>query len=386
MRRSRASSFNRRRPAGGHLLSVDSPRIASAYPAVSHPHLVPGSLFGSLEVVAPAGQGGMGVVYRARDRRIDRTVALKVLPDLFATDPDRLARFDREARTLGALNHPNIAQIYGLEQSGSTRALVMEFVEGEDLSARIARGPIPVDEAMALAFQIAAALESAHELGIIHRDLKPANVRVREDGVVKVLDFGLAKAMETGSSVGHASATLTSPAFTAHGVILGTAGYMSPEQARGRAVDRRADIWAFGVVLYEMLTGARLFDGESVADTIALVVSRAPDMNLLPPGVPDGVRMLIGRCLEREPRQRLRDIGEARLILEAPATLFPRNVGTPRPTAWSRRQRLAWIAASAALTALAGAAGWYLGTRTGIPESSAFEHFTQLTTQTGEET
>ena len=353
---------------------------------MSHPHLVPGSLFGSLEVVAPAGQGGMGVVYRARDRRIDRTVALKVLPDLFAADPDRLARFDREARTLGALNHPNIAQIYGLEQSGSTRALVMEFVEGEDLSARIARGSIPVDEALALALQIAAALESAHELGIIHRDLKPANIRVREDGVLKVLDFGLAKAMETGSSVDQSSATLTSPAFTAHGVILGTAGYMSPEQARGRAVDRRADIWAFGVVLYEMLTGARLFDGESVADTIALVVSRAPDMNLLPPGVPDGVRMLIGRCLEREPRQRLRDIGEARLILEAPATLSTGNVGTPRPTASSRRQRLAWIAVSAALTALAGAAGWYLGTRTGIPESSAFEHFTQLTTQTGEET
>ena len=327
----------------------------------------------------------MGVVYRARDPRIDRTVALKVLPDVFASDPDRLARFDREAKTLGALNHPNIAQIYGLEQSGSTRALVMEFVPGADLSARIGRGPIPVEEALAIALQMAAALESAHELGIIHRDLKPANIRVREDGIVKVLDFGLAKAMESGSNVSHSSATLTSPAFTAHGVILGTAGYMSPEQARGRAVDRRADIWAFGVVLYEMLTGLRLFDGESVADTIALVVSREPDLNLLPPAVPVAVRTLIRRCLERDPRQRLRDIGEARLILESPS---PRSSAEPAPppTAPPHPHRLTRIAVPAVLVALAGAAGWYVGSRTSIPESSSFERFTQLTTQTGEET
>ena len=342
--------------------------------------LGPGFLFGSHEIIDLVGAGGMGLVYRARDLKLGRTVALKILPDLFAGDPDRLARFDREARTLAALNHPNIAQIYGLEQSGETRALVMELVEGEDLSLRMARGSLSVQEAIATARQIAAALEAAHELGIIHRDLKPANVRVREDGTVKVLDFGLAKAMDPGSSPSHASPTLTSPALTAPGVIMGTAAYMAPEQARGRPVDKRADVWSFGVVLYEMLTGTRLFEGESVADTIALVVSRDPDMSLVPPAVPRRVRELLRRCLDRDHRQRLRDIGEARIVLESRA-----EDGGPWPAALPRRSPVfAWVVVSA-LIVLAAGAGWWAGNRSTRPVPS-FETFTQLTNQSGEET
>jgi eukaryotic-like serine/threonine-protein kinase len=228
--------------------------------------LAAGTRLGAYEISAPLGAGGMGEVYRARDSKLNRDVAIKVLPDAFAADAERLARFTREAQTLASLNHPNIAHIHGLEESGGIRALVMELVAGDDLSAIIARGPVPVAEALPIARQIAEALEAAHELGIVHRDLKPANVKVRGDGTVKVLDFGLAKALspEAASASGDAmnSPTITTPAMTAAGMILGTAAYMAPEQARGKAVDKRADIWAFGVVLYEMLTGTRLFDGE----------------------------------------------------------------------------------------------------------------------------
>jgi serine/threonine protein kinase len=250
-----------------------------------------GARIGPYEIQSAIGAGGMGEVYRARDTRLDRDVAIKVLPDAFATDPERLARFEREAKTLASLNHPNIATIHGIEESGGVRGLVMELVDGETLADRISRGAIPVDEALAIAKQIAEALEAAHEQGIIHRDLKPANIKVRDDGMVKVLDFGLAKLAESAGSGQQAagslpvtmSPTITSPALmTGVGVLLGTAAYMAPEQAKGRAADKRSDIWAFGCVLYEMLTGKRPFEAEDAADTLAFVMARDPDWSLLP--------------------------------------------------------------------------------------------------------
>ncbi len=265
----------------------------------------------------------MGQVYRATDTTLSRHVAIKILPDAFASDPDRMARFEREAKTLASLNHQHIAAIYGFEKSGGLHALVMELVEGEDLSQRIARGAIPLDEALPIAKQIAEALEAAHEQGIVHRDLKPANIKVRSDGAVKVLDFGLAKALDTAdgrrqtADAGANSPTITSPAMTQAGMILGTAAYMSPEQARGKAVDKRADIWAFGCVLHEMLTSTRLFGGDSVPETLGLIFSREPDLTTLPTATPARVHTLIARCLVKDPRQRLRDIGEARLALDA---------------------------------------------------------------------
>src|SRR6185312_3115376 len=238
-----------------------------------------GIRLGVYEVTAPIGEGGMGQVYRARDTKLNRDVALKILPDSFANDPDRLARFTREAQTLAALNHSNIAHIHGMEESGGVRALVMELVDGDELSALIARGAMPLGEALPIARQIADGLEAAHEQGIVHRDLKPANIKVRADGTVRILDFGLAKAagaparaFSPGLSM---SPTITSPAMTQAGLILGTAAYMSPEQAEGTRVDRRADIWAFGVVLWEMLSGQRLFGGDTVVQTLADVLRRS---------------------------------------------------------------------------------------------------------------
>ena len=230
-------------------------------------------------MIASIGAGGMGEVYRARDTKLNRDVALKILPDVFAADPDRLGRFTREAQTLASLNHPNIAQIHGLEDGLPVRALVMELVDGPDLAQRIAQGPIPADEAIAIARQIADAIEAAHELGIVHRDLKPANVKVRDDGTVKVLDFGLAKAFEGSGPASTAGAlslspTFASPVVTSMGMVMGTAGYMAPEQAKGKTVDRRADIWAFGVVFYEMLTGRALFEAETVSEVLASVIMR----------------------------------------------------------------------------------------------------------------
>jgi serine/threonine-protein kinase len=248
--------------------------------------LAAGNRLGAYEIIAAIGAGGMGEVYRARDTRLKRDVALKILPESFASDPDRLARFQREAEVLASLNHPNIAAIYGLEEGPAeagphVHALVMELVEGETLADRIARGPIPIDEALPVAKQIAEALEAAHEQVIIHRDLKPANIKVRPDGTVKVLDFGLAKLADTtkpGTSDLSLSPTITSPALmTGVGLLLGTAAYMSPEQAKGRVADKRSDIWAFGCVLFEMLTGKRPFDGDDVSDTLAAVLRAAPD-------------------------------------------------------------------------------------------------------------
>jgi tetratricopeptide (TPR) repeat protein len=272
-----------------------------------------GTRLGPYEIIAALGAGGMGEVYRARDTKLDRDVALKVLPESFIHDPDRLARFQREAKVLAALNHPNIAHIHGLEESDGVRALVMELVEGEDLAQRLTRGAIPIDEALPIAKQIADALEAAHEQGIIHRDLKPANIKVRANGTVKVLDFGLAKAIEPAGSSPELSQspTITSRAMTHAGMILGTAAYMSPEQARGTPVDRRTDVWAFGCVLYEILCGRPAFAGETISDTIARVLEREPDWHALPGSIPSRIRDLLRRCLQKDRNRRLRDIVDA---------------------------------------------------------------------------
>ena len=288
----------------------------------------------------------MGEVFRARDTKLNRDVALKVLPDSFAGDAERLARFTREAQALAALNHPNIAHIHGFEDSGDVRAIVMELVEGEDLSRRIALGAIPIEEALPIAKQIGDALEAAHEQGIIHRDLKPANIKLRSDGTVKILDFGLAKAVEpaAGSSVNVSqSPTITTPAMTRAGVILGTAVYMSPEQAKGRAADKRADIWAFGVVFYEMLTGRRAFDGEDVSSILAAVIKSEPDWD----GVPASVRRLLESCLQKDPKKRLRDIGDAWKLLD-----------DQRVASTSARTGILGWAAAGALAILAIVALW----------------------------
>jgi serine/threonine protein kinase len=321
--------------------------------------LTPGARVGPYEILAPIGAGGMGEVYRARDSKLNRDVAIKVLPDLFANDAERLARFTREAQTLAALNHPNIATIYGIEESNHVWALVMELVEGEDLSAHIARGPMPLAEVLPIARHIADALEAAHEQGIVHRDLKPANVKVRVDGTVKVLDFGLAKAMDPAGS--SSARVANSPTFTAHatqmGMIIGTAAYMAPEQARGKAVDKRADIWAFGVVLYEMLTGRRAFEGDDISDVLASVLKSDPDWTSVPRNTPASVRRLLRRCLEKDPRKRLSAIGDARLDLDetepAGAAAEATPIAAARPSLLSRLwPAVLGIAITATLAAL----------------------------------
>ena len=301
----------------------------------------PGARLGSYEIVSPLGVGGMGEVWRARDSKLDRDVALKILPDLFATDPDRLARFRREAQLLAALNHPHIGAIYGLEESNGMEALVLELVEGPTLADRIAAGPLPLDEALPIARQIVDALEAAHERGIVHRDLKPSNVKVRPDGTVKVLDFGLAKALD--DTAAPAADPAFSPTMTARatqvGVILGTAAYMAPEQAKGRPVDKRADVWALGCVLYEMLSGRRAYEGEDVSDTLAFVLTKAPDWSAIPAGTPVPIQRLLRRSLEKEHRRRLADLSDVRLELDD-ASIEPAPAAYPNTT--SRRERLIW--------------------------------------------
>ena len=274
-----------------------------------------GSRFGHYDVTALIGEGGMGQVYQATDTKLKRQVALKILPEAFSADPERLARFQREAEVLASLNHPNIAAIYGLEEANDTRALVLELVEGPTLADRIKQRPIPLDEALPIAKQIAEALEAAHEAGVIHRDLKPANIKVRDDGTVKVLDFGLAKAFQ-GDTVGDPteSPTITAMA-TATGVIIGTAAYMAPEQARGKAVDKRADIWAFGVVLFEILTGKRPFTGNDVSETLAAILRDDADVDALPVDTPVELRRVIRICLQRDQRERAHAIGDVRLVI-----------------------------------------------------------------------
>ena len=291
-------------------------------------YIMIGTKLAHYEITSHLGTGGMGEVYQAIDSKLGRSVAIKLLPAAFSSDAERLSRFRREAQVLASLNHPNIAHIYGLEESGDVRCIVMELIEGETLQTRIRKGPIAVDEALVIAKQIVEALEAAHEKGVIHRDLKPGNVMLTSDGRVKVLDFGLAKAYDAnpGSATSTNSPTMASMAATNAGVILGTAAYMSPEQARGKSVDKRADIWAFGVVLFEMLTGERLFEGETISDTLIEVATRQPDLNR----VPMKVRKLLQRCLEKDPKRRLRDIGEAWFLLENnPETTAPPATTSP---------------------------------------------------------
>ncbi|HEX4567536.1 MAG TPA: protein kinase, partial [Vicinamibacterales bacterium] len=315
--------------------------------------LAPGTRVGSYEVIARIGAGGMGEVYRARDAKLNRDVALKILPDAFMLDGDRIARFRREAQVLASLSHANIAAIYGFEDSGSTHALVLELVDGPTLADRIAEGPVPVDEALPIAEQIAEALEAAHEQGIIHRDLKPANIKLRGDGTVKVLDFGLAKALEPASAINPAltaSPTITSPAMmTGVGMLLGTAAYMSPEQAKGRPADKRSDVWAFGCVLYEMLTGKRAFAGDDVVDIFAAVLRTDPDWNAIPVGVGERTRALLRRCLERDRNRRVSDASVVRFVLAEPEPSAPAAATSPPPTPWWRR-----LVSMAALLVIAG--------------------------------
>jgi eukaryotic-like serine/threonine-protein kinase len=305
----------------------------------------------SYQLVSLLGAGGMGEVYRARDTRLNRHVALKVLPDAFAADAERLARFKREAQLLASLNHPYIASIYGFEESGTTHALVLELVEGPTLADRIAQGPLPLDEALPVARQIAEAIEAAHEQRVIHRDLKPANIKLRPDGTVKVLDFGLAKALEPAGAVSDSvsmSPTLTSPSALGHGMILGTAAYMSPEQARGKTVDKRCDIWAFGCVLYEMLTGRRPFEGEDVTEILARIIEQEPDLDALPVSTPASIRRLLRRCLEKDRRNRLPDIGVARIEIDD-ALALPVDAGSRGAAARgvSARVSPAWMVIAA---------------------------------------
>jgi len=283
--------------------------------------LASGTRLGPYEILSPIGKGGMGEVYRARDTKLGREVAIKVLPEEFAQDDERLARFEREAKLLASLNHPNIASIYGLEESDGVKALVLELVEGPTLADRIAEGPIPVEEALPIARQIAEALEAGHEAGVIHRDLKPANIKLKEDGTVKVLDYGLAKALEGETPTGTDSKLSQSPTLTRHGtqvgVILGTAAYMSPEQAKGKRVDRRADVWAFGCVLFEAIVGRKAFDGESVTDVLANVIHKDVPWAQLPADAPWRVRDVLRRCLEKDPRLRFHEVADARIELLA---------------------------------------------------------------------
>jgi len=332
----------------------------------------PGTRLGSYEITAPLGVGGMGEVYRATDPKLRRDVAIKVLPEDFTQDADRLARFEREAQVLASLNNPNIAAIYGLEESGSTPCLVLELVEGETLGEKIARGALPVDEALGIAKQICTALEAAHEKGIIHRDLKPANIKIAPDGTAKVLDFGLAKDLHADSSNGQGSDLSLSPTITTggtrDGVILGTAAYMSPEQARAQRLDRRTDIWSFGCVLYEMLTGRKTFSGETTADLLASVVKEEPDWDRLPAGTPWRVRELLRRCLVKSSANRLRDAGDARIELDDALALPELEPGrVPAPAAKPRALLLAISLLAGA--AVASAVLWFSG-MLGVSESA----------------
>jgi Tol biopolymer transport system component len=338
-----------------------------------------GTRLGAYEITAPIGAGGMGEVYRARDARLDRDVAIKILPDAFVHDAERVARFQREAKTLAALNHPHIAGIYGLEDfSGaavgggvSRLALILELVEGPTLADRIAQGPVPVDEALPIARQIAEALEAAHDHGIIHRDLKPANIKLRPDGTVKVLDFGLAKvvALEGASAAGGvsrlgatASPTITSPMMTGAGMILGTAAYMAPEQARGRATDKRADIWAFGCVVYEMLTGTRAFPGDDVSDVYVAILRDEPDWSALPADTPPSIRRFLRRALSKDPKLRLREAGSAIVEIDEARAPGESDIRPARARAplhlWQRPAVAATIAL--VIAAVAGVSAWYL--------------------------
>jgi serine/threonine-protein kinase len=320
--------------------------------------LAPGTRIGPYEITSALGSGGMGVVYRARDTKLGRTVAIKALPELFASDPEHVARFAREAQLLATLNHPHIGGIHGLEEDHGSRFLILEYIDGQSLAERLAAGPLPLDEALEAAVQIAAALDAAHEKGIVHRDLKPGNIMLTAAGEAKVLDFGLARAPEPAAGASAMNSPTLTFAATQAGTILGTAAYMSPEQAKGKTVDKRADIWAFGAVLFEMLSGRRPFGGESISETIAAIIKDQPPLHHLPAEVPPALRALLVRLLEKDPRRRLRDIGDARLALEdlqanAAIVELPPAPAAPR----SGRRWLSWLPWGLAALATAAALG-----------------------------
>ncbi len=276
-----------------------------------------GAQLGPYEILSPLGAGGMGEVYLARDGKLDRQVAIKVLPEVLTRDKERVARFEREAKLLASLNHPNIASVYGFDESGGTRFLVLEYVDGETLGSHLNKGPVAVEDALEIVKQIAEALEAAHGQGVIHRDLKPANVMIRLDGTVKVLDFGLAKAMsEEPSGAADANSPTITANYTRPGVVLGTAAYMSPEQARGRALDKRTDIWSLGIIMFECFTGQRLFQGETANDSMGAIMHKDPDWSLLPPNTPPTIQLLLRRLLTKDRKRRLHDVADARIELE----------------------------------------------------------------------
>jgi serine/threonine protein kinase len=328
----------------------------------------PGQTLSHYRLIEKIGEGGMGVVWKALDTTLDREVAIKFLPEGFTSDPDRLARFEREAKLLAAVNHPSIASVYGLQEHDGLRFIAMEYVPGETLADGIARGALPLDEALELARQVADALEAAHESGVIHRDLKPANIRVTADGSVKVLDFGLAKSVDRPAGGDPSSTPTVTSGGTQAGMIMGTAAYMSPEQARGKPLDRRTDIWSFGCLLYEMLTGRRCFAGETASDTLAKILEREPEWEDLPNETPPNIRTLLQRCLEKDPRQRLRDMGEMRIAIEDPPADHGGTAMEPRRSAMSRT--LPW--AIATLMALCALVAWWSASRPGLeqPERS----------------
>ena len=332
--------------------------------ADQHAGALVGRQIGSYTILSLLGKGGMGEVYRARDRKLGRDVAIKVVADAFLSEPERLARFEREARVLATLNHPHIGAIYGSEEADGVRGLVLELVEGATLAERLAPGPLPIQEALTVARQIADALVAAQDKGIVHRDLNPANIKITPDGTVKVLDFGLAKVFAVGGSGRDPSPLQVAVDETREGVIAGTAAYMSPEQARGKAVDKRADVWAFGAVLYEMLTARPAFRGETISDTIAAVLEREPDWSDLPAATPASIGRVLNRCLAKDPKRRLRDIGDARIEIEEALGAIPASGGaatSERARAPARPARLAgWAAAGAALLVIGGAATWLL--------------------------
>jgi Tol biopolymer transport system component len=382
-----------RLPLASQSALAESPVGRDSAMAVTrgHPVLGPGHRIGSYEIAGLLGVGGMGDVYRARDTKLNRDVALKVLPSLFAGDSGRLGRFRREAQMLAALNHPHIAAIYGLEESSGAQALVLELIEGPTLADLITRGPLSLDQALPIARQIAEALEAAHEHGIVHRDLKPANVKVRPDGVVKVLDFGLAKAFApepiSSAEVNPAQGPAPAAAATSAGLILGTAAYMSPEQARGQTVDHRADIWAFGCVLFEMFAGGPAFRGETLTDLLAAIVKDDPDWTVLPASVPDGARTLLRRCLKREARQRLQAIGDARIELDA---IEEGLRGAPGATAAGLPGRATtwqpWVALATLAALAGGVVAWEIRRPAAAPQNLlADAQFSRITDWAGTE-
>jgi eukaryotic-like serine/threonine-protein kinase len=352
------------------FLAAPMGEVAAHVLADEHGASLVGRRIGSHQILSLLGAGGMGKVYRAHDTKLGRDVAIKVVADVFLSDPERLARFEREARVLATLNHPHVGAIYGLEETEDVRCLVLELVEGATLAERLALGPLPIREALTVARQIADALEAAHEKGIIHRDLKPANIKITPDGTVKVLDFGLAKVfVEQEPESGASQLPTIMVDGTREGMIAGTAAYMSPEQARGKAVDKRTDIWAFGCVLYEMLTTRLPFSGETISDTIAAVLDREPNWTALPTATPRNIRHLLERCLVKDPKRRLRDIGDARLeidealsgLVSSGGSVPPKRVSPDRLETGARPVRLAWWAAAAAgLLIIGGVATWQL--------------------------